>query len=139
MFNVFIDVMVRVKQTPRRKKPNQVALVSALAGRDLYTALQEFVDAAPTMQAEVNKRRGPKRKKRRGKHSNQSPEFVITRGDEELIEEAARLQEKAPKRRHRFGKKRRSKPKSLSRADAELIDQATRPQDNYKKTTPETV
>lgn len=110
--------MVRVKQTPRTKKANQVALLSvtpALAGSDL--------DAAPAMQA-------AKRKKRRGKHSKQSPKYVITRGEEELIEEAARLQDNAPKRRGRTGK-RKSKP--LSRADAKLIDQATRLQDKYKR------
>lgn len=125
--------MVRVKQTPRRKKVNQVALLSAtpaLAGRDLDAALQQFVDDAPAMQAAVNKRDGPKRKKRRGKHSKQSPEFVITRGDEELIEEAARLQDNAPKRRGRTGKR---KSKTLSRADAKLIDQAARLQDKYKR------
>ena len=127
--------MVRVKQTPRRKKVNQVALLSATpttGGRDLDAALQQFVDDAPAMQAAVNKRNGVKRKKRRGKHSNQSPEFVITRGEEELIEEAARLQHNAPKRRGRIGK-RKSKTKSLSRADAKLIDQAARLQDKYKR------
>lgn len=111
--NAITCVMVRAKGTPRKVEKRRVVLqpAPALSGAALDAALLDFANKAPAMQAAANakrKRRAPRRKKPK------SPEFVITKADERLIEEAAQLQHANRKSRRRAPVKRTAPKKKAS-------------------------
>lgn len=104
--------MVRAKSTPRKVQKRRVVLQPApampLSGAALDAALLDFANKAPAMQRAANAKRKGRRAPRRKKPK--SPEFVITKADERLIEEATQLQH-ANRKSHRRAPVKRTTPK----------------------------
>lgn len=108
--------MVRAKSTPRKVQKRRVVLQPApampLSGAALDAALLDFANKAPAMQRAANAKRKGRRAPRRKKPK--SPEFVITKADERLIEEATQLQHANRKSRRRAPVKRTAPKKKAS-------------------------